>query len=392
MNPENLTPTQLIITSAVSLFFLTIVFGSLFVHAWVLIAWRRVMTWSGWLRDQFHDQIGLVDLLGCLVYIVLAQIAVAGIFYQESKRSIPRSPAPIDSPVTLPAPAWINAALALRQEVSQTESLQESGLESGLESELKGESVKVSSESLKESPWFMFAATLSLVLGSLASAVWTLARLKRSPRAIGISSGRLWQDILVGVTVFLWITPLVILVNVFVSQMTEIQYEHPVIDSLKGRPWAFPLLFASAAVFAPLWEEYAFRFLLVNWLDTIRWNSLDLMRIFWGGGPGPDQEAQFPAMKSVLDGQPIDTMVDETTEVVQAGYPPWWIAIASGVLFGLAHFDYGVSWVPLMVLGTVLARVYQLQRSILPCFIIHALFNSLAMAGFAMELFVKPSV
>ena len=96
MNPENLTPTQLIITSAVSLFFLTIVFGSLFVHAWVLIAWRRVMTWSGWLRDQFHDQIGLVDLLGCLVYIVLAQITVAGIFYQESKRSIPRSTAPID--------------------------------------------------------------------------------------------------------------------------------------------------------------------------------------------------------------------------------------------------------------------------------------------------------
>jgi membrane protease YdiL (CAAX protease family) len=97
-------------------------------------------------------------------------------------------------------------------------------------------------------------------------------------------------------------------------------------------------------------------------------------------------------MKSVLDGQPIDTVVHETTEVVQAGYPPWWIAIASGLLFGLAHFDYGVSWVPLMVLGTVLARVYQLQRSILPCFIIHALFNSLAMAGFAMELFVKPSV
>ena len=70
-------------------------------------------------------------------------------------------------------------------------------------------------------------------------------------------------------------------------------------------------------------------------------------------------------------------------------YPPWWIAVVSGLLFGLAHFEYGVSWVPLVVLGTVLARVYQLQRSILPCFLIHALFNSLAMVGFAFELFVK---
>jgi hypothetical protein len=70
-------------------------------------------------------------------------------------------------------------------------------------------------------------------------------------------------------------------------------------------------------------------------------------------------------------------------------FPPWWIAVVSGLLFGLAHFEYGVSWVPLVVLGTVLARVYQLQRSILPCFLIHALFNSLAMVGFAFELFVK---
>jgi membrane protease YdiL (CAAX protease family) len=182
-----------------------------------------------------------------------------------------------------------------------------------------------------------------------------------------MSSGHLARDLMVGVLVFLWITPLVLMVNVGVSQMTEVQYEHPVIDSLRGRSWAFPLLFLSAVIFAPLWEEYAFRFLLVNWLDTLRRHGLDLKRLVFGQ----------VALATNADTEPSE------------GYPPWWIAIVSGLLFGLAHFEYGVSWVPLVVLGTVLARVYQLQRSILPCFLIHALFNSLAMVGFAFELFVK---
>ena len=106
----------------------------------------------------------------------------------------------------------------------------------------------------------------------------------------------------------------------------------------------------------------------------------------------PDQTNPFDnadAMNSIrgVEEQASEDLPSPTL----AGYPPWWVAIVSGIVFGLAHFEYGVSWVPLCVLGTVLARVYQLQRSILPCFIIHALFNSLAMVGFAVELFVKPA-
>jgi membrane protease YdiL (CAAX protease family) len=86
---------------------------------------------------------------------------------------------------------------------------------------------------------------------------------------------------------------------------------------------------------------------------------------------------------------PIEVPEASAQELTER-FPPWWIAILSGLIFGLAHFEYGVSWVPLVVLGTVLARVYQLQRSILPCILMHGLFNSLAMVGFAVELFGKP--
>jgi membrane protease YdiL (CAAX protease family) len=65
------------------------------------------------------------------------------------------------------------------------------------------------------------------------------------------------------------------------------------------------------------------------------------------------------------------------------------VALASGTLFGLAHFEYGVSWVPLIVLGTIMARVYQLRRSVVPCIVIHALFNSMSLMGLAGGLILK---
>jgi membrane protease YdiL (CAAX protease family) len=207
-------------------------------------------------------------------------------------------------------------------------------------------------------------------------------------------SGLIPRDLFVGSLVFLWVVPLVLAVNIAVSQATQIEYKHPVIDSLRERAWAFPLLFTSAAIFAPIWEEYAFRFLLVNWLDTIRHNRLDLTRILFGFRPWADGRMPFSRAEGQSESATEAQEVPEAQEAqeAQAGlerYPPWWIAILSGLIFGLAHFEYGVSWVPLVVLGTVLARVYQLQRSILPCFLIHAVFNSLAMIGFAVELFVK---
>jgi membrane protease YdiL (CAAX protease family) len=205
-------------------------------------------------------------------------------------------------------------------------------------------------------------------------------------------SGLIPRDLFVGSLVFLWIIPLVLAVNIAVTQATQIEYKHPVIDSLRERSWAFPLLLTSAAIFAPIWEEYAFRFLLVNWLDTIRHNRLDLTRILFGFRPWADGRMPFSRAEGQSESATEAQVVPEAQEAqaVLERFPPWWIAILSGLIFGLAHFEYGVSWVPLVVLGTVLARVYQLQRSILPCILMHGLFNSLAMVGIAVELFVKP--
>ena len=101
-----------------------------------------------------------------------------------------------------------------------------------------------------------------------------------------------------------------------------------------------------------------------------------------GQSESATEAQEVPEVQEVPEAQEAQAVLER--------FPPWCIAILSGLIFGLAHFEYGVSWVPLVVLGTVLARVYQLQRSILPCILMHGLFNSLAMVGIAVELFVKP--
>ncbi|MFZ4470074.1 MAG: CPBP family intramembrane glutamic endopeptidase [Pirellula sp.] len=350
MNPDELTPIQLLITTIAGLFFSGLFAGTLFIHAWVLVAWNRVRVWQGWLRDRIHDRIGLVDLLACFACVAISQIAIGGLFFYA-----------------------VNTK-SLAQEAQVQE----------IQGDLK--------TLLPESPWFMFAVSFSLVLGCVLSAFWTCFRTRETPKRLGMWSGLIPRDLFVGSLVFLWIIPLVLAVNIAVTQATQIEYKHPVIDSLRERSWAFPLLFTSAAIFAPIWEEYAFRFLLVNWLDTIRHNRLDLTRILFGFRPWADGRMPFYRAEGQSESATEAQEVPEAQEAqaVLERFPPWWIAILSGLIFGLAHFEYGVSWVPLVVLGTVLARVYQLQRSILPCILMHGLFNSLAMVGIAVELFVKP--
>jgi len=55
----------------------------------------------------------------------------------------------------------------------------------------------------------------------------------------------------------------------------------------------------------------------------------------------------------------------------------WIAAPASGLVFGLAHFEAS-KLVPLAILGTALALVFHRTRSLLPCILLHGLNNTIA--------------
>ncbi len=402
MKPEDLPPDQLALVALFTIVLLTMFFGMIFVHAWLLFRWNKVAFWDGWKRDSKPERIGFIDLVafaGCVIMAQFLAVGIAGV-RQEKDILVPSaeqtSPFPgssVEGPVGGPVGSIVtkfiganNVRLETNNPVVATYAIGKDGSKN----EGKG-----TSEFSTPSAWNAFVMSCAFILAAAGSVFLVQHRTGGSAWRLGMVSKELGKDIWIGVLVFLWATPIVLVVSSLVGQWTQVEYEHPVIDALKEDPMTFPLLFFSAGIAAPLWEEYAFRFLLIGWIDTIRQflGRMDFRNFFLllTGNPvgkfanesSDDQEpslvwAQVAGERDVQDASSNGS-----------GYPPFWVALASGTLFGLAHFEYGVSWVPLIVLGTIMARVYQLRRSVVPCIVIHALFNSMSLMGLATGMILK---
>lgn len=114
-----------------------------------------------------------------------------------------------------------------------------------------------------------------------------------------------------------------------------VPYEHPVVDSIGGQRDAssVAIVAIAAVVAAPILEELFFRRLLLGWIDAVAPTP--------GGGMA---------------------------------------ILASGILFGLAHWEHGLSWIPLAALGVVLGVLSRRRGSLVPAILLHALFNATSVA------------
>ena len=409
MKPEDLPPDQLALVALFTIVLLAMFLGMIFVHAWLLFRWNKVAFWDGWKRDSKPDRIGFIDLIAFAGCVIMAQFLVLGLVgakpekeifepSRERARPFPLSPAdkgPVASIVTRfigtsgerqDTSNLVAATYGIGKDGIGKDSINKDSLERG---------GKGASELSTPSAWNAFAMSCAFIIAAAGSVFLVQHRTGGSAWRLGMISNEFAKDVWVGVLVFLWATPIVLVVSSLAGQWTQVEYEHPVIDALKEDPMTFPLLFFSAGIAAPLWEEYAFRFLLIGWIDTIRQflGRLDFRNFFvlLTGNPvgkfaNDEVHDQEPSLVWAQVAGERDVQVASNNA---PGYPPFWVALASGTLFGLAHFEYGVSWVPLIVLGTIMARVYQLRRSVVPCIVIHALFNSMSLMGLAGGLILK---
>jgi len=388
-----MNPTQLYLTAAFSLLIIGAMLASFCVWIGVFSNFRSILSWSGWKRDDHASRIGLVDLIACFFCIILAQglvlytlEVVTGQDLFKPGKARPPVGAPND-PVRAPSDAAAPELASLAASASNVEqdlqgenekprdevvdsvsTASDVGTETGNEASAV-ENVKSAAaekgDATETPSWLTPYLTLALLLGALLSVLVLLLRTRTSPVQLGLVNRELLRDLWIGALVFLWVTPLVMVVAAVVNNLLGVEYQHPVVDAMKENPYMLPSLFFGAVVCAPIWEEYAFRGLLIGWFDSIRQSGGNPLKIFLGAG----------------------NRVADREEV--SAYAPWWPAILSGVFFGGAHVGYGVSWVPLMVLGTVLGRLYQVRRSIVPCVVVHGLFNSLSMVGLAVEVLVR---
>lgn len=112
-------------------------------------------------------------------------------------------------------------------------------------------------------------------------------------------------------------------------------YRHPVVDFLAANrdPGSLALVLLAAVVVAPCAEEFFFRRVLQGWLEKRMPESQ-------GGGA----------------------------------------IVVSAAAFALAHWGQGLAYVPLFPFGLVLGAIALKTGSIVPCILLHAMFNAVSIA------------
>jgi membrane protease YdiL (CAAX protease family) len=313
-------------------------------------------------------------------------------------------------------------------------------------------------------------------MGSLAAmavgTLWIMLRYGVSTEHVGFKSKNLQKNLLYGLLTGLCAIPLTWLLLALVSAGIDAEYKHPLIEQIsKNGSFAIYAMGAiTAAVIAPITEEFAFRVVLQGWLQSIPFKSLlcnvlggrDATRgqfefaendgahsspasaeddsalainstqgsswsedharasgnsdsdnpyrsnrsdesASWRGSEEPGRMAAgdqgigetsdnfssnnfSPDKLSRNESSRNESSTDESSR--DNLVPPIWPSIVSGTLFGFAHWSYGWSFLPLIVLGIVLGLVYRATHSIWPCILIHFMLNASAMLflGFAILL------
>lgn len=363
-------PVLLLLFAAV---FFGLLVTSVVAWVWFLVNLKQVRLWTGWQGVQPASRIGFIDLIGCACCMIVAQFLMLGTIQ-----------------------AFLPKASITSPDVVVTD--QDTVPTASPEPKKTGEIPK----------WLAPVLTLSFLIGGALSVLLLYVRTGANLKQLGIHGTEWIRDGGVGLIAFVLVTPVILIFSNLVVRLTDVEYKHPVIDAMKQYPWTFPLLFFGAVICAPLWEEFVFRGLLIRWFDSIRQSRGNFRGIVLGGN-APNASTPEPTDETTLDVntpestnpyQPLEFAAQESrlnTATSNAAdpkttpecFPPWWPAILSGVLFGLAHISYGMSWVPLILFGIVLGRLFQLRRSIFPCVVLHACFNGLSMLGMAAQIFSK---
>jgi membrane protease YdiL (CAAX protease family) len=181
---------------------------------------------------------------------------------------------------------------------------------------------------------------------------------------------------------------------------------HPLVELFKGAPDSlfFGLLFLSAAIVAPLFEELVFRVLWQGFLEKWFTFSYTLHELFVGSQDRVDSTgtqasplciglAEAPITPLAVDPNPYATpgATDEASVTfntlppaeqpelsgLQALLP---IGISSAV-FALLHYSHGPDWIPLLLLAAGMGYLYQRTHRLLPSLVVHCLLNSYSLWG-----------
>jgi membrane protease YdiL (CAAX protease family) len=177
--------------------------------------------------------------------------------------------------------------------------------------------------------------------------------------------------------------------------------KHPVLQMLSehSTPVSLAVAIFFAVVVAPLAEEFLFRAFLQGWLESSTWKQA-LMRAL-----GPFRRAEAPADvmpidfdAASLDGTPIVDGVpqnpapepaDDDLAIHVPARPDFLAILVSSAVFAALHASNWPAPIPLFFLALILGYLYHRTHRLLPCIVVHLLFNGLSVAAVVSGLPVK---
>jgi membrane protease YdiL (CAAX protease family) len=214
----------------------------------------------------------------------------------------------------------------------------------------------------------------------LAGALGGLAAVTVSATAISLHSGASWTDfgvdrqhvladLRLGGLAFLMLAPPVYGVQHLLVQWFPSQ--HPLLSLLTehGSPVVYLVVGLSAALIAPLTEEYLFRLLLQGWTEGALAARTETL--------ASPHAVSIPGHTDELRSEPKRD--EPSTPTMKAG---WMAILVSATLFAALHASHGPDPIPLFILAIGLGYLYQRTHRIVPCITVHLLLNSVTLAAF----------
>lgn len=211
-------------------------------------------------------------------------------------------------------------------------------------------------------PYLLIVDSVSKLTVLAAALIGLRALHGTTPADWGLVAPR-GSDWLIGAIAVAAFLPPVYLLNFLMTLIQPVQ--HPLLVALQesSDPLLRILVFFSAGILAPVWEELFFRVLLQGWLEKVMLQRHE---------PAPDEAV-------VHELSPGDGTSDEYG--VSSGAPHgWWAPIVvSAIIFAAVHFDFEkprLDVLPLFVFACGLGYVYQRTHRVWPSMMMHLALNS----------------
>lgn len=178
-----------------------------------------------------------------------------------------------------------------------------------------------------------------------------------------------WSDVRLGLIASLFILPPVLQLATLLDRWVE--YEHPVLEAVRAHPTpgVFLAMTFSAAIMAPLFEEFMFRALLQGGAERFT-RRVTLMRQAFEAQPDLTEP---PKISERISGREVRDW-------------PWGPVMISSATFALMHLGHGAAPIALFVLAVALGYLYRQTGRLWPCIIVHFVLNAFSMIGLGLEV------